>query len=175
MVLKKQTVWLLTMLSLIIVLSVFYISSPDPMNYAGDEEVTGENTNNNTEGAVVSDMTRDEAFIALQMQREEKRSMMQADYLAVIASNDVTAEAKSQAYAKLQELTELAANEAMLEQLIRAHEKYDDVIVTTSGNRANIIVKASDHSKKDAAEIMLLGLEHLGNEMTVMVEFLPNN
>ncbi|OZM57629.1 hypothetical protein CIB95_04460 [Lottiidibacillus patelloidae] len=175
MVLKKQTVWLLTMLSLIIVLSVFYISSPEPMNYSGDVNENGENaTNNENDGTVISDMTRDDTFIALEMAREEKRSKMEADYMAVIVSADVTAEAKSEAYAKLQELNELAANEGMLEELIRI-QGYDDVIVTTTGNRANILVKASEHTKKDAAAIMLLGMEQLGEDMTVMVEFLPNN
>ncbi len=35
MVLKKQTVWLLTMLSLIVVLSVYYVTSPNQI--PGDE------------------------------------------------------------------------------------------------------------------------------------------
>jgi len=33
-VLKKQTVWLLTMLSLVVVLSVYYVTTPDKMNTA---------------------------------------------------------------------------------------------------------------------------------------------
>ena len=44
MVLKKQTVWLLTMLSLIIVLSVYYMTSPGQTNddfaYVEEEEMT---------------------------------------------------------------------------------------------------------------------------------------
>lgn len=45
MVLKRQTVWLLTMLSLIIVLSVYYITSPvpgDQLAYLGDENEQSE-------------------------------------------------------------------------------------------------------------------------------------
>ncbi len=30
--LKKQTVWLLTMLSLVVVLSVYYVTTPEKMN-----------------------------------------------------------------------------------------------------------------------------------------------
>jgi stage III sporulation protein AH len=71
-------------------------------------------------------------------------------------------------------LTVMAANEGMLESMIIA-QGYEDALVTTNGNNATIIVKAANHSKKDAAEIMLLGLDQLGHDMTVMVEFIDNN
>ncbi|MFD2637407.1 SpoIIIAH-like family protein [Piscibacillus salipiscarius] len=47
MVLKKQTVWLITMLSLLIVLSVFYMTSPNDVEVVGtdDDEQTEENQN----------------------------------------------------------------------------------------------------------------------------------
>lgn len=49
MVLKKQTVWLLTMLSLIIVLSVYYVmpggQSPDEIAFVGEEEESGNDAN----------------------------------------------------------------------------------------------------------------------------------
>ena len=41
MMLKKQTVWLLTMLSLVVVLSVYYVTSPE--GGASDTVMTGEN------------------------------------------------------------------------------------------------------------------------------------
>ncbi|SEP73151.1 SpoIIIAH-like family protein [Piscibacillus halophilus] len=47
MVLKKQTVWLITMLSLLIVLSVFYMTSPNDVEVVGpadDEENQNEET-----------------------------------------------------------------------------------------------------------------------------------
>ncbi|WP_459499509.1 SpoIIIAH-like family protein [Bacillus sp. C1] len=60
--LKKQTVWLLTMLSLVVVLSVYYVTTPDKMNTATptagekigqekqsvEKEVTKETTNKET-------------------------------------------------------------------------------------------------------------------------------
>ncbi|MBD8070403.1 SpoIIIAH-like family protein [Bacillus sp. PS06] len=49
MLLKKQTVWLLTMLSLVVVLSVYYITSPDVTNdNLAFEQETGEEANNET-------------------------------------------------------------------------------------------------------------------------------
>ncbi|HDW3052563.1 TPA: SpoIIIAH-like family protein [Bacillus cereus] len=46
--LKKQTVWLLTMLSLVIVLSVYYVTTPDKMNTASP--ATGEKIGQEKQG-----------------------------------------------------------------------------------------------------------------------------
>jgi len=47
-VLKKQTVWLLTMLSLVVVLSVYYVTTPDKMNTASP--TTGEKIGQEKQG-----------------------------------------------------------------------------------------------------------------------------
>jgi stage III sporulation protein AH len=47
-VLKKQTVWLLTMLSLVVVLSVYYVTTPDKMNTASP--ATGEKIGQEKQG-----------------------------------------------------------------------------------------------------------------------------
>ncbi|KMQ07976.1 SpoIIIAH-like family protein [Bacillus thuringiensis] len=47
--LKKQTVWLLTMLSLVVVLSVYYVTTPDKMNTASP--ATGEKIGQEKQGA----------------------------------------------------------------------------------------------------------------------------
>lgn len=46
--LKKQTVWLLTMLSLVVVLSVYYVTTPDKMNTAAP--TTGEKIGQEKQG-----------------------------------------------------------------------------------------------------------------------------
>lgn len=46
--LKKQTVWLLTMLSLVVVLSVYYVTTPDKMNTASP--ATGEKIGQEKQG-----------------------------------------------------------------------------------------------------------------------------
>jgi len=48
-VLKKQTVWLLTMLSLVVVLSVYYVTTPEKMNTAAP--ATGEKMGQEKQGA----------------------------------------------------------------------------------------------------------------------------
>ena len=60
MLLKKQTVWLLTMLSLVVVLSVYYLTSPE----STEETATTEqqlNNNENENAAVMDDKSESES------------------------------------------------------------------------------------------------------------------
>lgn len=60
MALKKQTVWLLTMLSLIIVLSVYYVSSGNTnLALTDDEPATEENVTNDEENQIEVQVTQD--------------------------------------------------------------------------------------------------------------------
>lgn len=92
MLLKKQTVWLLTMLSLIIVLSVYYITSPsqsptDLAAYQDDEgtETASDQTKTDTTGAVASSISSDDAFVALRMQATPERRRV--EIIEKIAAN----------------------------------------------------------------------------------------
>ncbi|MCM3762748.1 SpoIIIAH-like family protein [Alkalihalobacillus oceani] len=84
MVLKKQTVWLLTMLSLIVVLSVYYVTSPnqipgDEVAYVGDEE-TGEMT--------LEQMPHEDQGSVVDMEEELAEAMEEASEEGEAAGNE---------------------------------------------------------------------------------------
>lgn len=202
MVLKRQTVWLLTMLSLIIVLSVYYISTPptqgDQLAYLGEEntdENTEANTTDNSEEsnseAVIEfeEVTEasgtemldedilfgfsDDVFSSVRLDRQVARDRQSADYVAVIASADVSPEVQSKAFDNNEKLHALAQKEELLETLIKA-KGYSDVLVIAEDNEVKIIVKADELSRDDALEINLMAKEQLGDK-TVAVGFQPTN
>ncbi len=61
--LKKQTVWLLTMLSLVVVLSVYYITAEPTKNVANVAEEE-QNVESNEEGTntTITQVSKDEVF-----------------------------------------------------------------------------------------------------------------
>jgi stage III sporulation protein AH len=196
MVLKKQTVWLLTMLSLVIVLSVYYITSPSqgPGQFAttgdSEEELSGEDLQNVESQAVngidvsieeiegdtaTSGISTDQLFTAIRMEVDEQRSELKADLQAITVSANASAEEKSEALDKIQQLHELAAKEDILEQLIVADEKYSDALVRANENDVRVIVKANDQlSNTDANDIMRLVRDETGIKQ-VAVEYQPSN
>lgn len=180
MLLKKQTVWLLTMLSLVVVLSVYYITSPEQQK--GNELAGVEEKANNKETAateskdgatVISGIASDEKFEALRMKLEEQRTKMKEDLQAIVASTDLPAEEKSNAIDKMNELDEIAQKEGVLETLIKSMG-YEDALVRADGENVRITVKAKDHSASAANEIIQMVRTELGALQPVAVQFEPS-
>jgi stage III sporulation protein AH len=182
MLLKKQTVWLLTMLSLIIVLSVYYITSPtqsptDLAAYQDDEtdKTAADTSKDDTTGASVSSVSSDDAFVALRMQIENERSKMGEDLTDIMANSNVSEEVKLEAFDKYEALSELAMKERTLETLIAAMG-YQDVLVNTMEDVVEVIVKTEKElTKKQANEIMLKTMEELGENKQVSVKYYTMN
>ncbi|MFE8702524.1 SpoIIIAH-like family protein [Cytobacillus sp. FJAT-54145] len=187
MLLKKQTVWLLTMLSLVVVLSVYYITSPQQgSDMAGVQEESQENevttegqettgeemTTEGEEGeSVISSIASDEVFETLRLKLDEDRSKMKEELTEIMASTDLPTEKRSEAYDKIQELDEIAQKESVLETLIVAMG-YEDALVRADGDKVRITVKAEKHSPTAANEILQLVKNEIG-QLHAVVEFQP--
>jgi stage III sporulation protein AH len=176
MLLKKQTVWLLTMLSLVVVLSVYYITSPEQKmtDMAAVEEQTGDKvtdvTSENQEGAVISGVASDEEFEVLRMQLEDFRSERKEKLEAIMASTDLPSDQRNAAYDELNQLDETANNEAVLETMITALG-YEDALVRADGEKILITVKAQEKSAKAANDIIKLVKDEIGMLQYVTVDF----
>jgi stage III sporulation protein AH len=166
MLLKKQTVWLLTMLSLIIVLSVYYITSPG----SSDDLAYLEAGKKSSKDATVSGVASDDMFTALKLERDEIRDEMESDYVAVAGSEDATAEVAAEAWEKLSELRSLSMKEQTVETLIKAMG-FKDALVNAVNDDVKVTVKAKKLSPKEVVSIMNIANEHLGMSKTVAVEF----
>src|SRR5699024_9519701 len=96
--LKKQTVWLLTMLSLMIVLSVYYLISdkedlafvqtdqPTTNDVIGEEDVAV----NDVEVDDIEGIAQNEFFTMIRMELEDKRNMKKDRLKDIVASSSAT-------------------------------------------------------------------------------------
>ncbi|MGY4690243.1 SpoIIIAH-like family protein [Salibacterium sp. K-3] len=195
MVLKKQTVWLMTMISLTIVLAVYYVTSPEDtatedttdqeetasvmedeelaewlsdeeMETAVEETDPAEGENPDQEAAAPEETT-DNLFSEFRMERDESRSRLREEYTETIASEDFSAAEKSEAYEKREALEEQQHRESTLENLIEA-EGYEEAVVIPNEENTRIIVAAETLSETDAAALNRLAYEQLGEQEVVI-------
>lgn len=182
MLLKKQTVWLLTMLSLVVVLSVYYITSPEQQqNELAAVEEKGakqemESTKKDAEAnatdkdaEIITNAAGDEAFETLRMQLQDERSQMKEELTKIMASTDLPVEKRSEAKEQMDELNEIAQKELLLETLIKSMN-YEDVLVRADGEQVNITVKAEKQSKAEANKIIQTVRSEMG-PLQAVVEF----
>jgi stage III sporulation protein AH len=184
MVLKKQTVWLLTMLTLMVVLSAYYLFNHQPtdMNdFADGNELADMEQDNflNTLGDVNSDMdmsvesmTDDDYFLSYRMEREATRAEMIEHYSEIISS-DATAQAIAEAVGKQNEIWERAEAEMTLEELLKT-EGYEEAVVVADADRVNVVVKSDTLDRRQVLNIIHLVRNHLphvnGNQVIVSAQ-----
>jgi stage III sporulation protein AH len=189
MLLKKQTVWLLTMLSLVVVLSVYYITSPEQKSNdlaAIKQEAKDQNqgktttttkTKTKTEAkddkTIVSTVAGDAAFEELRMKLDDLRSEQQEDLTTELASTDLPAVERSKVKDQMDKLNQTAQKEEILETLIKTMG-YEDALVRADGEQVRVTVKsAKKPSATEANKIILQVKKEIGETNFVAVEFQP--
>ncbi|WP_371925084.1 SpoIIIAH-like family protein [Halobacillus sp. A1] len=179
---KKQTVWLLTMLSLLIVLSVYYMTSPDNGEMAfiqDDQWEEGENVDVNGEGegtsedVVTSDFTAEELFASIRLETQSERDQKTEQLSEIVASSEYSAEEKNEAMEEMETLQETSSKESILENTIRASIPYEDVLVRAEDEVIQVTVKADELTKAETREIMQMVSDEFG-QMRVEVKFQPS-
>ncbi|HEY4602604.1 MAG TPA: SpoIIIAH-like family protein [Cerasibacillus sp.] len=173
--LKKQTVWLLTMLSLIIVLSIYYILSPDREDLAFKNDPTadvGQPNENDDEGidVNVTSGSEDEVFTTIRMNIEDERSRTMDRLKEIVASSDATSDEKNDALNTIEQLGQTASKEFILEKMLLSEKEYQDVLVRSNGEKVQVHVKEEELSKEEVDHIMQLVRDEFG-DLTVDVIF----
>lgn len=182
MLLRKQTVWLLTMLSLVAVLSVYYITSPTPEEQANNSVVKDtekkENVAKNVsdkdaaKGGTVATEQEESVFAAMRLDLNDNRSKLKEQYQSEVADTSVSEEKRVEVYEKMQELAEVSTKEGLLESLI-INLGYKDALVRSEDGKVQITVKAEKPSAKAANEIIQMVNDEIGQTQSVAVEFQP--
>ncbi len=198
MMLKKQTVWLLTMLSLLIVLSVYYMTSPggdqvalvdvddekdkdqEGMDDSGDIETDISDANGSVEtdaeGNPISATSSDELFTQLRLELTDKRSREKEQYEEVVANSSASIDEKNEAMEAMQQLEELDYKEGILEKMIQSDGKYTDVFVRAEEEVVHVRVKADveteESIKTESLNIMQMVRDEFG-DIEVQVKFQP--
>ncbi|WP_077326901.1 SpoIIIAH-like family protein [Virgibacillus siamensis] len=172
--LKKQTVWLLTMLSLMIVLSVYYVTSPSGGDFAYVNDGTdnaSETEKASTEKAKkddakvneISNLGEDQLFTTMRMEIQNERSKVKDRLDDVVASSGATIQEKNKARNKMNQLDEYTSKEAILEKSIISSEDYKDVLVRYDEDKVHVHVKADKLSKTEVVNIMQMVYDEFGN------------
>ena len=183
--LKKQTVWLLTMLSLLIVLSVYYIMSPRDNDLAfinqgennKEEIVQTDSGSQETEGAEVTDitnLTKDELFTTIRMELQDDRSMEKDRLESIVSSSTTSMEEKNSALQGIDSIETTTTTEKILEETIISEAGYEDVLVRNSnGDKVHVHVRTDELTPDEALKIMQMVRDEFDRDITVEVNYQP--
>ena len=164
---NKQKLWFLTLFSLILVLSVYYITMPSELL-----TTTSANTNNKetTTKSTKVEVNSSDSLTALQVEKDEERSALAAEYNEILNNKDASVEEKNNAYDGLKEIDDIKAKEEALEKKLKDNLKLDSFI-KIDGNNISVTIKKKDHDYSLANNVMRLINEEYKTKMYVSVKF----
>ena len=162
---NKKSIWFLTLFSLILVLSVYYITMPSELLLN-----TNANYNKDNEKEPTVEINESTALVALRVQKDEEM-MKQIDELKLIlTNNDSTIEQKNEAFDKMKELNTKRGEEEKIENKIL--EKFNlQAFVKIEGNEIQIVINSNEHDKKLANNIMRSVQENFEGQKYISVKF----
>lgn len=172
---KKKAVWFLTLLSLVAVISVYYLSNPvTPFNglaiFSDSLKDTQISDIASKTGKTTTVTTESHLFEEMRMELQNKRSELKETLTQKIASSQYTAEEKNDAFNKIDAITKDESNEAMLEMLIKTLG-YSDAFVRAEDNQIRVTVQANELSKTKANEIIYVVKKEMNETGKVVVDF----
>lgn len=159
---SRQGLWYLTLFSLILVLSIYYITMPNDL--LKDVEV-----NSKTEQEVI-EVDDADSLIALRVSLEEERQDSINTLQEQLLSDVLGVEEKNNIYEQLKYLNELQSSEAEIEKEIK--ENYNiNCFVKIDNEDVESVCISDKHDKKLANNIMRLIQSKYKNKMFISVKF----
>ena len=161
---NKQSLWFVTLFSLILVLSIYYVTISDNSL----EKILG---NNLEETALVSnETTLSSELVALRVKEDEEVLKEMENYQQILLDSTKTSEEKSDAYNSLMTLNSKKGQEQEMEEVIKKEYQLDS-FVKIKDNNITITVSTNEHNANLANNIIRTIRQMTDKERYITVKF----
>ena len=141
---NKEHLWFLTLFSLILVLSVYYITIPNEITVSNQKEEKIVKVENSSDNSTIE---------ALKLEKEEKNEKRSSELKNILTNNEKTSEEKNNAYEELKLLNVIKGKEEEIEIAIKDKYKLDNYI-EINNDKIKVVVIKDEKDSKLATEIM---------------------
>ena len=174
---NKQNLWFLTLFSLILVLSVYYITMPNDLLIASSstdtkEESKKEDTSTDDENTI-SEVDEADSLTALRVSLDEERDKEKEELKTTMTNEDATTDEKNNAYEQLKYLSVIEGEEEKLEKLIKEKHKLDS-FVKVDNNTITVVAAKKKHDVTLANNIMRTIQGEYDTKKNITVKFEGN-
>ena len=168
---NKQSLWFLTLFSLILVLSVYYVTMPNELLLTNNGNYNGENNDkNNEENEPTVNVNESEILVALRLEANEQTNKELSDLQIILTNIDASVEERNNAFEKIKLINEIKALEQKIEKDILDEYKLK-AFIKINGDQVRIVVNSSNHDNTLANNIMRKVQENFDKQMYISVKF----
>lgn len=152
---NKRSLWFLTLFSLILVLSVYYITMPNQVL---------------TDDRLNEEIKEVDLLTALRVESDNKISIEMEELKKIMNDLNVTVDERNNAFEQMKSLNITRGEEEKLENKVKEKYKIDSFIKIT-GNQIRVIVTGNKHDNVLANNIMRTIQEEYENQMYISIKF----
>ena len=166
---NKQGLWFLTLFSLILVLSVYYITMPNEIFKSEEVKEETESTTDKEDTSEVN--SQNTSYIeTLKVELDSERSEVLDTLQEVLNDKTKTSEEKNQAYEQMKEINDTKAMEELITKKIK--EEYSlNSYVKQDDSKIEVVVEGKEHDIKLANKIMRTVQSQFDEAMSISVKF----
>ncbi len=164
---NKRSLWFLTLFSLILVLSVYYITMPSELLIATNN---GTNKNKTEEVSVTKEEKESAELVASRVESEEKMLDKISELKKILTDSKATTEEKNKAFEELQNINKTRSEEEKIEKSIE-DELNLNTFVSIENNNITVTVDSDKHDNKIANSIMRNVQKNFDTQMKITIKF----
>lgn len=166
---NKKNLWFLTLFSLILVLSVYYITMPSELLLTNSSNyVENLKDENKKEEKTTTTVKESSLITALKIENEEAMQEELETLKLVLSDSKSTANEKNEAFDKMKNINEIKSKEEEISKKIKEKFKLD-AFVKIEGNNVKVVINVAKHDKTLANQIMRLVQENFDSAVYVSV------
>ena len=167
---NKRSLWFLTLFSLILVLSIYYITMPSELLLTNNSNYTEKESNDSENNEATVNIQESDLLVALRTESDEVMLKEIEDLKTILTNTESTTDEKNNAYNKIQELNNVRAEEESLENKIL--EKYKlKCFIKITGDQIKVTVDSKEHDNSVANNIMRTSQENYDISKYISVAF----
>ena len=167
---NKQGLWFLTLTSLALVLSVYYITMPNELLLTNNGSVGIENTVKEVSNKENVDIKESDLITSMRVELDEERNLLVKGLEGKLSDGKLTVDEKNEVYEDLRYISEISSKESMIEKKIM-NEFNLKSFVKISDDTVSIVIQSGNHDKNLAVNIMKSVGEEFENKMYISISF----
>lgn len=165
---NKKNLWFLTLFSLVLVLSVYYVTMPSELLVTGNGKVTVKNKDNDKDKNV--SVKESDILTSLRVEADNQLKQEMDVLKQVLTNTDVSVDEKNSAFEELKLLNQLKGKEEKLEDLVKSTYNLGSFI-KIDNDQIRVVVESTDTSASLANNIMRTIQNQFDNKMYISVKF----
>ena len=159
---NKKNLWFLTLFSLVLVLSVYYITMPKELLLTNNDSVSSE-----TEDMNIQELS----LIETLKQEDNNTTLTEINKLkATISATETSTEDRNKAFDALKLLNQISSKEELLEEKVK-NAMGLDTFIKIDGDQVRVVVSSKEPTKSLANDIMRTIQSNFDTKQYISVQF----